>query len=414
MIKRSDFPILKRKINGRPLVYFDNASTVQKPGAVIKSLVDYYERHNANVHRGMSPLAAEVTRLYEESRQTVAAFIGAAPAEIIFTRGTTESINLVARTWGDRELRAGDIVILSLAEHHANIIPWLQLRDRIGIRLEYIPLHADGTWNMAAAKKLLDHKRAKLLAVSQVSNVLGIINPLAELLKLARCRGLVTLVDAAQSIAHLQINVQELACDFLVFSGHKIGGPTGIGVLFGRREILAALPPFLGGGEMIMEVTTKSFSVKEAPFRFEAGTPNIAGAIGLGAACRYLNKLDNRIIRARERELTAYFLKKIRTLRFIKILGTAKGKVPIFSLVIKNMHAHDAADLLGQEGIILRSGHHCAQPLHDFFQVPASLRASLSFYNTFQEIDFFVARLRELYQAFAIKPVKAFKKRAGF
>jgi len=399
MIKRSDFPILQKKINGRPLVYFDNAATTQKSNFVLKALGDYYRHYNSNVHRGSNPLADAATRRYEAARDIVANFIKAEREEIIFTRGTTEAINLVARTWGEANLKAGDVVILSIAEHHANIVPWLQRQAKQKIKIKYIPLHSDGTWNLAAAKRLLNHPRVKLLAVAQVSNVLGIINPVSELIRLAHRRGIITLVDAAQSVAHLKIDVRRLDCDFLAFSGHKIGGPTGVGVLFGRRKILETMPAFLGGGDMISFVTTKNFGLNDLPYKFEAGTPDIAGVIGLGAACRYLEKLDYQQIARQEKKLTAYFLKKINRLNFVKVLGRASSKLPVFSLILDGLHPHDAADLLGQEGIILRAGHHCAQPLHDFFKTPASLRASLSFYNTTGEIDFFITKLRELQRA---------------
>jgi cysteine desulfurase/selenocysteine lyase len=400
MIRRSDFPILHKKIKGRTMVYFDNAATLQKPRSVIKATSEYYEKYNANVHRGLNPLATEATRRYEEARDIVARFINASREEIIFTRGTTESINLAARTWGEENLKPGDIVVLSLAEHHANIVPWLQLKARKKIKIEYIPLRPDGAWNLTAAKRLLEKPRVKLLAVSQASNVLGIVNPVASLIKAARKRKITTLVDAAQSIAHLKVNVRSMDCDFLAFSGHKIGGPTGIGVLYGRRAVLEKMPPFLGGGDMISSVTTRTFSVNELPYKFEAGTPDIAGAIGLGVICRYLEKLDYRNIELQDKKLAAYFWRKIKKLDFVRIIGSAQPKLPVFSLVISGVHPHDASDILGQEGIILRAGHHCAQPLHDFFGVPASLRASLSFYNTTAEIDFFIARLRELHAAF--------------
>lgn len=400
MINRKDFPILNKKIKGQALVYFDNAATAQKPGAVIKVVSDFYKNDNANVHRGLNPLADEATKKYETARNLVADFIGAQREEIIFTSGATAGINLVARSWGEANLQAGDIVVLSIAEHHANIVPWLQLQKKIGIKLEYITLKADGTWDLVAARKLLNKRRVRLLAVSQVSNVLGIINPVAQLIKLAKQKGIITLVDAAQSIAHLKIDVKKLACDFLVFSGHKLGGPTGIGVLYGRQELLAAMPPFMGGGDMISFVKSDSFGVSDLPYKFEAGTPNIAGVIGLGEALKYLQSLGYDSIHRQEQQLTLYFLKKIKKLKSVKVFGSAKVKLPIFALTILGIHPHDAADILGQAGIILRAGHHCAQPLHDYLGVPATLRASFSFYNTKKEIDYFVSKLAELIKAF--------------
>ncbi|MFA5184766.1 MAG: SufS family cysteine desulfurase [Patescibacteria group bacterium] len=400
MIKRTDFPILTRKIKGRTLVYFDNAATAQKPRAVIAATVAYYKKYNANVHRSLNPLADEATKRYEAARDTIAAAILARREEVIFTRGATEGINLVARTWGAENLKPNDRIVLSLAEHHANIVPWLQLQAKIGFKLDYIPVKDSGALDIQAARRLLSRPRVRLLALTQASNVLGVVNPLGGLIRLAKSKKIITLIDAAQSAAHRPINVRSLGCDFLVLSGHKIWGPTGIGILYGRRELLEAMPPFLGGGDMISAVYPDHFLTNSLPYKFEAGTPNIAGAIGLGAAVAYINQVSWPEIKRRERALTAYFLKKIKTLKFVQILGTAQPKLPVFSLLIKGIHPHDAADLLGEEGIILRAGHHCAQPLHERYGVAASLRASLSFYNTEAEIDFFVKKLQELYQAF--------------
>jgi cysteine desulfurase/selenocysteine lyase len=400
MIKRRDFPILQRQINGHPLIYFDNAATSQKPQAVIDATSNFYTHSNANVHRGINPLAEEATKAYEASRDVVAEFIGAAREEVIFTRGATEGINLVARTWGEANLRAGDLVVLSLAEHHSNIVPWLQLQERIGIKLLYLPIKKDGALDLPAAQKLLARPRVKLLALTQASNVLGIVNPVKRLIAIAHQQGIVTLIDAAQSVAHLPLKVKNLGCDFLVFSGHKILGPTGTGVLYGRREILEAMPPFLGGGDMIKSVHTDYFTPNELPYKFEAGTPNIAGVIGLVAALQYINKLGWTAITKQEKILTDYFLAELQALSFVRVLGTTQPKLPVFSLAIDHIHPHDAADILGQEGIILRAGHHCAQPLHDAFELPATLRASLSFYNTTAEIDIFIKKLKTLYRAF--------------
>lgn len=402
MIRRIDFPILSKKINGHNLIYFDNAATAQKPNTVILALNNYYRNYNSNVHRGINPLAEEATKKYEAARDVIADFISAAREEIIITRGATEGINLVARTWGEANLRAGDIVVLSVAEHHANIVPWLQLKTRLGIKLLYIPVKPSGELDLVAAKKILARPRVKLLALTQASNVLGIINPVKELISMARNKNIITLVDAAQSITHIKINVRSLDCDFLVFSGHKIWGPTGVGILYGRRALLEKMPPFLGGGDMIKSVYPDHFIVNELPYKFEAGTPPIAELIGLAAAISYVNKLGWKNIVSQEKKLTVYFLKQLKPLKFIKVLGSvnsAKKKLPVFSLVVDGLHPHDAADLLGQEGIILRAGHHCAQPLHDSFGVPATLRASLSFYNTTKEIDIFIKKLKSLYQA---------------
>jgi len=400
MFKRSDFPILKQKIKGRTLVYFDNSATAQKPSVVIKMVEEYYRQYNSNVHRSLNPLAELVTKRYEEARDEVAEFINSQREEIIFTRGATEGINLVARTWGENNLKSGDIVVLSILEHHANIVPWLQLKEKLGIKISYIPLQEDGSLNMTAAKKLLSKKRVKLLAISQASNVLGILNPLKKLISWARQKNIVTLVDAAQSIAHVPVDVRDLNCDFLVFSGHKIWGPTGVGVLYGRRNILENMPPFLGGGDMIGAVYQDSFTINELPYKFEAGTPNIAGVIGLASAIRYIKKAGWKNIVVQEKKLSDYFMKKVGGLKFVKILGTAPAKFPVFAMVIDNIHPHDAADILGTEGIIMRAGNHCTQPLHDYLKVSATLRASLSFYNTTAEIDFFVKKLQELKKAF--------------
>ncbi len=401
MIKRRDFPILNKKINGQQMIYFDNAATAQKPLAVIQAMDKYYLQSNANVHRGLNPLAEEATQAYEAARIVVADFISATPTEVIFTRGATEGINLIARTWGETNLQAGDRIVLSLAEHHSNLVPWLQLKEKLGVELVYIPLKKNGELNLVAAKKLLALPRVKLLAITQASNVLGILNPLHSLLNIAHARHIISVVDAAQSITHFPVNVQQLGCDFLVFSGHKIWGPTGIGVLYGRQELLQKMPPFLGGGEMIGAVYQDHFTVNKLPHKFEAGTPPIAEAIGLAAAIQYVNKLGWQTIQAQEQKLTSYFLERLATLKFVKVLGRPRllsQKLPVFSLLITGIHPHDAADLLGQEGIILRAGNHCAQPLHQSFSLPATLRASLSFYNTKAEIDIFIKKLKKLYR----------------
>ena len=402
MIKRSDFPILKKKINGHNMIYFDNAATSQKPTVLIKSLENYYSKYNANVHRGLNPLAEEATRQYEEARKVLAQFVSASLSETIFTRGATEGINLIARTWGEDNLQAGDIVVLSRAEHHANIVPWLQLQKKKGIKLLYIPLHQNGELDMKIAQELLSKKRVKLLAITQASNVLGIMNHLEKIISFAHSKKIITVVDAAQSIAHFPLNFKDLNCDFLVFSGHKIYGPTGIGLLYGRQELLEKMSPFLGGGEMIKSVYTDHFTINDLPYKFEAGTPPIAEAIALAESIKYLQKVSWKEIIKKEKELSLYFQKRLQDLKFIKILGEprlASDKLALFSLIIKNIHPHDAADILGQEGVILRAGNHCAQPVHDFYQSSASLRASLSFYNTKKEIDIFIKKLLSLHQA---------------
>jgi cysteine desulfurase/selenocysteine lyase len=400
MNHRSDFPLLNKHINDLPLVYFDNAATTQKPQVVIDVMTDFYQNSNANVHRGINPLAEEATKLYEDARATIANFIDAQAQEIIFTRGTTESINLVARAWGEEFLKAGDIVVLSQAEHHANYVPWLQLKDKLGIKLSVIPLLASGELDLEKAKKLITEPNVKLLALTHASNVLGLINPISDLFADAQERGIITLLDAAQTIGHLPLNVQELHCDFLVVSSHKMYGPTGVGILFGRAELLEKMPAFLGGGNMISAVYADHFTPNQIPAKFEAGTPPIAEAIGMARACDYLNQIGWSEIAKLENDLTAYMQAEIAKRAYIKLLGTGQDRLPVFSFFIDGIHAHDLADLLGQDGIITRAGHHCAQPLHDSLGVFASLRLSLSFYNTSDEIDRVMTALDKIYQSF--------------
>ena len=400
MNHRSDFPLLNKQINGEPIVYFDNAATTQKPQVVIDALSDFYVKSNANVHRGINPLAEEATKLYEDARSTVANFINADRKEIIFTRGTTESINLVARAWGEEFLKSGDIVVLSQAEHHANYVPWLQLKEKIGIKLSVIPLLASGDLDLEAAKKLIAEPNVKLLALSHASNVLGIINPVKELFAEARSRGIVTLLDAAQTIGHVSIDIQDLNCDFLAASAHKMYGPTGVGILFGRAELLEVMPAFLGGGGMISAVYADHFTAGPIPDKFEAGTPPIADAIGMAVACDYIKQIGWEEIIKLENNLVVYAQAEIAKRAYIKLLDGADNKLPVFAFAIDGIHAHDLADLLGQDGLIVRAGHHCAQPLHDNLGVVASLRMSLSFYNTTAEIDRFMTALDKIYKSF--------------
>lgn len=397
-----DFPLLRRVYNNKSLVYFDNAATTPKPQAVIDAVNDYYNLHNANIHRGPNFLAEEATLLYEGARQKVAKFIGADTEEIIFTAGTTMGLNFLARVWGEANLKAGDIVVLSKAEHHANIVPWLQLKEKIGIVLQYIEINKDGTFKTESLNTIFDQPRLRVLAITQASNVLGQFYNLKPILERARIQGVLTIVDAAQSIAHQPLNVHDLACDFLVFSGHKLFAPTGVGVLYGRRKLLEKLDPFFGGGGMIAEVKEQSFLALEAPAKFEAGTPNIEGAIALGTACDYLLEISWSEIIKREQLLTGYFLKKLETLDFVHLLGGRAGRLPLFSLDLEGVHPHDAADLLGEEGIVTRAGHHCTQPLHDSLGINASLRVSLSFYNTVTEIDLFFKKLEQIRESFSL------------
>lgn len=400
MIKRSDFPILRSKINHQPMIYFDNAATTQKPQAVIKAISNYYLKDNANLHSNLNPLGERAFKKYKAARKTVADFIGASSEEIIFTSGATASLNLIARTWGENNLSTGDIVVLTLAEHHANLVPWLQLQERKKIKIKFINILPNGSLDLNSAKKLLSLPKVKLVSLANVSNVLGIINPVKKIIKIAQSKNITTIIDASSGVAHLETDVKKIACDFLVFSGHKLYGPMGVGVLYGRKELLDSLKPLFGGGGMINQVYLDHFTTTTGPDKFEAGTPNIAGVIGLAEACSYLKKVTWTKINKQEEELKKHFLKKVKEFPFLKIIGTSNKKIPLFSFVLRGVHSHDLGDILGQKGIILRAGHHCAQPLHDFFKVPATLRASLSFYNTKAEINFFFKSLKEVYRHF--------------
>lgn len=380
-------------------MYFDNAATTPKPLAVLSAQSDYYLHHNANINRGPNFLSDEATNLYEGARAEIASFINAERSEIIFTAGATAGINLVARAWGEANLNKGDVIALSRAEHHANLVPWLQLKDRLGIEIQYIDLDANGSFDNQSLEKLFANANLRLLAITQASNVIGRYYDLNAILRRARELNVVTLVDAAQSIAHRRLDVKELACDFLVFSGHKLFAPAGTGVLYGRAEILKNMPSFLGGGGMISEVSFESFKVDDIPTKFEAGTPNIEGAIALGAACKYLKQLGREELEARENELAAYFIERLSEFKYIKLVGGPNNRLPLFSLIIEGVHPHDVSDLLGEQGIIVRAGRHCAHPLHDYLRLDATLRASLAFYNTREEIDEFLALIGKIRQS---------------
>jgi len=384
---RKDFPILDQQVHGQPLIYFDNAATTQKPRGVIEALRSYYEHDNANVHRGLHELSSRATEAYENARQRVASYLNAASAdEIVFTRGTTESINLVAQAWGGKFLRADDVILLTEMEHHSNLVPWQLLAERIGARLRFVPVRDDGTLALEQLDQLLTTD-VKLFAFTQVSNSLGTINPVAELSRRARNAGAVTLVDAAQSAGHMPVDVQELGCDFLAFSGHKMCGPTGSGALYGRAELLDAMPPWHGGGEMIVSVTLEKSSFKKAPHRFEAGTPNIAGAIGLAAAIDYLEAIGRPAIAEHDAQLTSYAMQRIAELPGVRILGPAGERGAILGFVMNAAHPHDLTTFADQRGLALRGGHHCNQPLMRRFGLPGTTRASFYFYNTQEEID---------------------------
>lgn len=399
---RQDFPILKREVHpGVQLVYLDSTATTQKPASVIKAMVDYYEQNNSNVHRGVHTLAEEATAAYESARQTVATFIHAPTAkEIVFTRNTSESINLVAFTWGRTFLHEDDLVILTEMEHHSNLVPWQILAAEKGIRLEFIPVTPDGLLELDEYRRLLEQK-PRLVAFTHMSNVLGTINPAKEIVSLAHQAGAITLIDAAQSVPHFPVDVQDLDVDFLAFSSHKICGPTGLGVLFGRMELLNRMPPFLGGGEMIKRVQLRSFTTNEVPHKFEAGTPAIAEAIGLHAALDYVSQVGMERVAAHEQELIAYALDRLDEIPEVCVLGPAasqKGGVAAFTF--EGVHPHDVAQVLDRLGIAVRAGHHCAMPLHEKFNIPATTRASFYLYNTAQEIDCLIEGLYEVRRYF--------------
>ena len=384
---REDFPILREQAHGHPLIYFDSAATSQKPRHVLDALRHYYEHENANVHRGLHELSSRATEAYEKSRKHVASYLGATTAdEIVFTRGTTESINLVAQAWGGKFLRAGDAILLTEMEHHSNLVPWQLLAERTGARLRFVPVRDDGTLALDQLPSLLTPE-VKLFAFTHISNSLGTINPVAELCAKARAVGALTLVDAAQSVGHLSIDVQKLGCDLLAFSGHKMCGPTGIGALYGRAEILDALPPWHGGGEMIVSVTLEKSAFKKPPHRFEAGTPNIAGAIGLAAAIDYIERIGRVEIFKHDVDLANYAVQRLAELPGIRILGPSTERGALVGFVTEAAHPHDLTTFADQYGLAMRGGHHCNQPLMRRFGVTGTTRASFYFYNTRAEID---------------------------
>ncbi len=398
---REDFPILCERAHGHPLIYFDSAATSQKPRPVIEALRHYYEHENANVHRGLHELSSRATEAYERSRQRVAKYLNAASAdEVVFTRGTTESINLVAHAWGGKFLRTGDVVLLTEMEHHSNLVPWQLLAERMGARLRFVPVRDDGRLALDQLPSLLTPE-VKLFAFTHISNSLGTINPVAELCQKARAVGTLTLVDAAQSAGHSPINVQELGCDFLAFSGHKMCGPTGIGALYGRGEILDSMPPWHGGGEMIVSVTLEKSAFKKAPHRFEAGTPNIAGAIGLAAAVDYIERIGRPAIFEHDAHLARYAAERLAELPGMRILGPTDERGALVGFVMEAAHPHDLTTFADQYGLAMRGGHHCNQPLMRRFGVPGTTRASFYFYNTIEEIDRMIEILRAAVRFFS-------------
>jgi len=399
---RKQFPIFQRETSeGVPLIYLDSTATSQKPLSVIEAMNDYYRRSNANIHRGVHTLAEEATALYEDARVRIAKFINAPmPMQIIYTRNTTESINLVAYTWARVNLKQGDLIILTEMEHHSNLVPWHILQMERGIELEFIPVTEDGLLDLDAYKALLT-RTPKLVSFTQMSNVLGTINPTGEIIRLAHEAGAMTLVDAAQSVPHLKVDVQALDADFLAFSAHKMCGPTGIGALYGRVELLEAMPPFLGGGDMIKEVKLRSFRPNALPHKFEAGTPAIAEAVGFGAAVDYLSSVGMDVVAAYEHEITEYALERLEEIPGVKLFGpSAEKKGGVVSFTFDGVHPHDVAQVLDRDGIAIRAGHHCAQPLHEKFGIPATSRASFYLYNTKDEVDSLVNGLYKVKELF--------------
>ncbi len=386
---RKDFPILNREINGNRLVYLDNAATTQKPKQVIDSISEYYSNHNANVHRGIHTLSEEATKLYEDARKKVAGFIGAAhPEEIVFTKGATESLNRVAVSWGLKNLKQGDIVLLSDFEHHSNMIPWLEQTKVVGAKVEYLESNENGEITLEEVKRKISGK-VKIISIAQASNVLGTIVPIKEITKLAHEKGILVCVDGAQSVPHMKVNIQSLDCDFYAFSGHKMLGPMGIGVLWVRKEILDKLEPYEFGGGMIEEVTYEKATYTKAPMKFEAGTPNVSGAIGLATAVDYLENVGMDEIRKHEIELNKYALEKLAALKGVQIIGPkeAEKRTGLISFVVKNVHPHDVASILNGFGVAVRSGHHCAMPYHRKHGLMATTRTSYYLYNTKEDID---------------------------
>jgi cysteine desulfurase/selenocysteine lyase len=397
---RRDFPILGRKVNGKPLVYLDNAATAQKPQIVIDTLDRFYREENSNVHRGVHFLSQLATEEYEKARVSVQGFLNAAGArEIIFVRGTTEGINLVASTFGRSQIKTGDELLISAMEHHSNIVPWQMLCEEKGARLRVAPINDAGELELDEFEKLLTSK-TKLVAVVHLSNALGTLNPVRKIIEMAHRRNVPVLLDGAQAAPHLKVDVRELDCDFYAFSGHKLYGPTGIGVLYGKASLLEAMPPYQGGGEMISSVTFEKTTYNTIPNKFEAGTPHVAGAIGLAAAIDYLTALDREAVETYERDLLSYATRALLKIPGLRIIGTAREKAGVISFVLDGIHPHDVGTIVDQEGIAIRTGHHCAQPVMDRFGVPATARASLAFYNTKEDIDALVASLHKVQEMF--------------
>ncbi|OIO74409.1 MAG: cysteine sulfinate desulfinase [Zetaproteobacteria bacterium CG1_02_53_45] len=398
---RSDFPILGQQIYGKPLVYLDNAATTQKPQCVIGAISHYYELDNANVHRGVHALSERATAAYEGARKIIAGFFNArSPREVIFTRGTTEAINLVASSWGGANIKAGDEILITHMEHHSNIVPWQMLCERTGAVLKVAPINAAGELVIEGFDALLS-ERTKLVGVVHMSNALGTINPIASIIGKAHAVGAKVLVDGAQAAAHLAVDLQALDVDFYVTSAHKMYGPTGTGVLIGKEEILASMPPYQGGGDMIRIVTFEKSEYNDLPYKFEAGTPHIAGVIGFGKAIEYIQGVGFEAIAAREKELLAYATAKAENFEGLRLIGTAAEKACVLSFVLNSVHPHDLGTIVDREGVAIRAGHHCAMPVMQFFKVPATARASFSMYNTEAEVDALFAALKKAQDIFA-------------
>jgi cysteine desulfurase/selenocysteine lyase len=398
---RRDFPLLQTKVRGKPLVYLDNAATSQKPRSVIARTEQYYATENANVHRGVYELSERATAAYEDAREKARGFLNAASTrEIVFVRGTTEAINLVASSFGRKELQAGDEVLVTAMEHHSNIVPWQLICAERGAVLRVAPMNKRGELLVDDFARLLS-PRTKLVAMAHVSNSLGTINPIAEIVRLAHAKGAAVLVDGAQAAPHGPVDVRALGVDFYTVSGHKMFGPTGIGLLYGTTERLEALPPYQGGGDMIKTVTFAKTTYAEPPAKFEAGTPNIAGAIGLGAAIDYLRGLDWEAVQAHERDLLTYATERLGALPEVELVGTAAHKASVVSFTVRGVHAHDVGTIVDQEGVAIRTGHHCTQPVMDFFGVPATARASFAFYNTRTDVDALVSAVQKVTRVFA-------------
>jgi cysteine desulfurase/selenocysteine lyase len=384
---REDFPILHQEVNGHPLVYFDNGATSQKPRQVIESITAYYSGYNANIHRGVHTLSQRATSAYEEAREEVKTFLNArSTEEIVFTKGTTEGINLIAQTWGRHYLKAGDEIVVTAMEHHANIVPWQMICEETGAVLKVIPMDQKGELILEEAQKLIG-PRTRMVAAIHVSNALGTINPVEELIAMAQKVGAMTLIDGAQAVPHFKVDVKKLDCDFYVFSAHKLLGPTGMGVLYGKLSNLEQIPPYQGGGDMIRSVSFAKTTYNDPPLKFEAGTPNIEGAISMAEGIRYWNSLDHAQVAAHEHDLLKYATEKLLSTGDFRIIGEAKNKVSVVSFLLNGAHPYDVGFILDKHGVAVRTGHHCAEPIMQFFDIPGTIRASFSFYNTHAEID---------------------------